>query len=225
MPLSPAQKRAFIIRLGTNLGLDPRALIAVAMSEGGFSGAVGDTGTSFGPFQLHRGGALPSVANPQAWANSRAGLRYALRQIAGVARGRQGRGAIANIVRRFERPADPAGEIQRALGYYRGLQGVRGVRGVQNARAHGGRARAVGFMQLQPVTITPQNLSIRRPDQVLSALSSTPSYLSQGGRSLPYFPGVSAAPSFTPNPATVQGVSSGDLYAQLADLRRRLLAG
>jgi murein DD-endopeptidase MepM/ murein hydrolase activator NlpD len=92
------------------------------MSEG-LSGDVGDNGTSFGPFQLHVGGALPS-GKGRAWAESNAGILYALRQIASVAKGRTGQDAISNIVQRFERPADPSGEIRRALGYYKATPGI-----------------------------------------------------------------------------------------------------
>src|SRR5580765_3277248 len=109
---------SYIRSRSQQLGLDPRAVLAVAGSEG-LSGGVGDQGTSFGPFQLHVGGALPS-GRGRAWAESRAGIDYALGQIQGVARGQTGRTAISNIVRRFERPADPGGEIQRALSSYGG---------------------------------------------------------------------------------------------------------
>jgi cell wall-associated NlpC family hydrolase len=97
-------------------GLDPNAVLAVASQEG-LSGRVGDQGTSYGPFQLHRGGALPRGRNRQ-WAESRAGIDYALNQIQGVAGGQRGRRAITNIVSRFERPANVQKEIQGALGAY-----------------------------------------------------------------------------------------------------------
>ena len=51
-------------------GVDPAAALAVAAQEG-LSGRVGDAGTSFGPFQLHRGGALPA-GRGRAWAESNA---------------------------------------------------------------------------------------------------------------------------------------------------------
>ena len=112
----------FIRRNAPALGVDPRAALAVAMSEG-LSGDVGDNGTSFGPFQLHVGGALPS-GRGRAWAESPAGILYALRQIASVSKGMTGQQAISNIVQRFERPADPSGEIRRALGYYKSTPGM-----------------------------------------------------------------------------------------------------
>lgn len=93
----------------TQLGVDPGAAEAVAYSEGGFQGAVGDHGTSFGPFQLHQGGALPSGlsgAAARVWANSVAGVDYALGRIAAVAKGLKGPAAVDAIVTRFERPAD-----------------------------------------------------------------------------------------------------------------------
>src|SRR5215831_7275475 len=114
--------RGYISQAAQRAGLDPRAVLAVASREG-LGGGIGDQGTSYGPFQLHKGGAYPGFApqNPsaaQAWAMSPAGINYALDQIAGVARGQTGRQAIQSIVSRFERPANPAGEIQGALGAY-----------------------------------------------------------------------------------------------------------
>jgi hypothetical protein len=106
----------YIRRRGRGLGLDPAALLAVAAQEG-LSGRAGDQGTSFGPFQMHVGGALPA-GRGRAWAESPAGIDYALHQIAAVARGEHGQRAIADIVSRFERPADPRGEIARALAAY-----------------------------------------------------------------------------------------------------------
>lgn len=99
-------------------GIDPRAALAVASVEGGIKwGAVGDQGSSYGPFQLHRGGALGS--HSAAWANSPAGIEYALRSMArSGAKGLSGRAAIEAIVRNFERPAAPGAEIQRALSAY-----------------------------------------------------------------------------------------------------------
>lgn len=99
-------------------GVDINAALAVAAAEG-LGGGVGDNGSSFGPFQLHVGGALPA-GKGQAWAESQAGIDYALQQIAKVAAGKSGPEAIAAIVGQFERPADPRGEFQRALAIYNG---------------------------------------------------------------------------------------------------------
>lgn len=111
-----------IIRGAKARGLDPNAVLAVAQQEG-LSGGIGDNGTSFGPFQLHRGGALPGSiprGREQAWATSPAGINYALDAIARVAGGKRGAAAVDAIVRLFERPADPDGEVARAI---KSLQG------------------------------------------------------------------------------------------------------
>ena len=97
-------------------GLDADAVLAVAAVEG-LGGGVGDGGTSFGPFQLHIGGALPQGRDKK-WAESPEGLDYALQRIAEVAKGKKGRAAIEAIVHEFERPADPNGEVARALQAY-----------------------------------------------------------------------------------------------------------
>ena len=115
--VSPSQ----IAAMAQARGLDPRAVLAVAGQEG-LGGGIGDQGTSFGPFQLHYGGAYPSsapqgAAASQDWAWSPEGINYALGQM-GFARGMTGRQAVSNIVSRFERPADPGSEIKGALASY-----------------------------------------------------------------------------------------------------------
>lgn len=113
--------------------LDPRAVLAVWLGEGGirFEGNDGDytapgNPSSFGPPQLHDGGALPvrySGNDPaaRAFANSPAGIGYALDLIAKVAAGLEGDAAIDAIVRRFEKPRDPDASIANAQARYQRL--------------------------------------------------------------------------------------------------------
>lgn len=112
-------------------GLDPRAVLAVSAQEG-MGGGIGDNGTSFGPWQLHQGGAYPSSA-PQSpanaanrWAWSPQGIDYALGRMSGVAAGLRGPAAVRAIVYGFERPADPAAEYQAALNAYQQPGAIRG---------------------------------------------------------------------------------------------------
>lgn len=118
--LSQAQVVDYVRQVAPVKGLDPNAVLAVASQEG-LGGGIGDSGTSFGPWQLHQGGALPSsVGNlgadvAQAWAWSQDGINYALDQMAGVAKGLTGTQAVTTIVTQFERPANPQAEIQGAL--------------------------------------------------------------------------------------------------------------
>lgn len=122
-PLSGLPLQSYLVAEASKRKLDPAAVLAVAVHEGGFSGAVGDSGTSFGPFQLHKGGRLPpSITNPQQWANTPDGLNYALDGIAAVAAGQSGNTAIENIVRRFEQPADPASEVAASETTYAALR-------------------------------------------------------------------------------------------------------
>lgn len=101
--------------------IDPAAALAVAQVEGA-GGGIGDNGTSFGPWQLHIGGALPDwvgqvggdFANTWAWSTD--GITYALSKMQeSGAGGKTGKDAVIAIVQNFERPADPATEIKRAL--------------------------------------------------------------------------------------------------------------
>jgi len=108
-----------IVNYSEQLRLDPYAVAAVSKVEGGGRfGAIGDAGTSFGPFQLHVGGALPP-GRDAAWANSPQGVWYAMQHMATVAGGLHGLPAVRAIVTRFERPAQPGQEVSAAWGGYR----------------------------------------------------------------------------------------------------------
>jgi hypothetical protein len=102
-----------ITKSAAKYGVDINAALAVAASEG-LGGGAGDGGTSFGPFQLHVGGALPA-GKDQKWAESAAGIEYAVSQIAKVVGNKTGAAAVAAIVNGFEKPASPGNEIANAL--------------------------------------------------------------------------------------------------------------
>lgn len=90
----------WIRRAAREAGADPAALLATSLMESGAQrGRVGDSGTSFGPFQFHVGGALGSHT-PQ-WANTYAAVLNRAQEFArlGVHRG-QGAAAV-------QRPASP----------------------------------------------------------------------------------------------------------------------
>lgn len=117
----------YVMKNAPRYNLDPQAVIAVARTEGGLVNRAddrGDGGRSFGPHQLYEQGALPKqfVGNPDAadaWAWSPAGFEYALRKMAEAgASGLRGQSAINTIVRKFERPADPDGQVSKAIGFY-----------------------------------------------------------------------------------------------------------
>lgn len=110
------------------VGLDPAAVIAYALTQGGTSwGAAGDHGyitngvfhpdpsgpaTSFGPFQMHVGGAAGnrSLSDAATWANSAEGLIAGMNMMAHAgASGKTGADAAAFIVGpAFGNGADPA---------------------------------------------------------------------------------------------------------------------
>lgn len=124
---TPPDVQAAIRRFAAKYGVDPEASISISDVEGGSMGrrAIGDHGTSGGPFQLHQGGALPR-GRSLGWAGSNAGIEYSIRRMAeSGARGLHGRAAVEAISRRFERPADPGTEIQRAMAFYGSSGGFR----------------------------------------------------------------------------------------------------
>lgn len=103
--------------------IDPAAELAVTRQEG-LSGGIGDGGHAFGPNQANDAGGtltgkLPSNWTPQqknAWAWSPPGLDFQLSGVAAASGGQHGARAIENTIRKYERPADPNGEVARALG-------------------------------------------------------------------------------------------------------------
>lgn len=104
-------------------GLDPAAVVAYALTQGGTGwGAVGDNGTSFGPFQAHIGGAAGnrSAKEAAAWANSPQGLSEMMGMMSRAgASGRRGPDAAAYIVGpSFGRGANPPEDMRRARAAY-----------------------------------------------------------------------------------------------------------
>lgn len=134
----------YVRQAAPRYGIDPDAALAVASREG-LGGGVGDYGTSFGPWQLHIGGALPSQIGrrgpdyAQRWAWSSDGVNYALRGMASAgAAGLTGAQAVRAIVYGFERPADPASETAGAINALGGDAGAQAVQGWQAPARPGG---------------------------------------------------------------------------------------
>src|SRR5438552_159350 len=202
---------AYIIRGARRRALDPNAVLAVFKQEG-LGGGIGDYGTSFGPAQLHIGGALPRAigargprfAQQCAW--SPAGLDYALNQIAGVARGQRGRAAVQSIVSRFERPADPSREIAGALGAY-GSVGAAGrplgVGPTAPQRRFGGRRLASAGIGAPPQVDVSGIINLTNQIVGLPALSmpiTMPQAQARARVPSPVRPGVAAGPPVEPAP-------------------------
>lgn len=133
-------------------GVDPNAALAVAAMEG-LGGGVGDNGTSYGPFQLHVGGALPK-GKDRAWAESPAGIEYAIQQMSKVAKGKKGQDAINAIVSQFERPADPNSEIAGALAIYGGKSARLSPGSAKSTYIASGTSRKSSTKTKQPKLIT-----------------------------------------------------------------------
>lgn len=192
--------------------VDPNAALGVASVEGGVRfGAVGDHGTSFGPFQLHVGGALPK-GKGAAWANSEQGIAYALQRIGSVAGGLKGQAAVQAIVRRFERPADPDTEIRRAMGHY----GKPGASGNMPVSFGGGETAAVGgadksallrlVMAQNSAFASGQNVDPTTMTQLLLATRQSQDAVTQGG------PGNAGGPM---GMGSVKGGAKGGAQAML----------
>lgn len=101
---------------------DWRALAAVGNAESSLNpGNIGDSGSSYGLFQLHRGGALGNMSDSQArkYLDAYQNASFAARKIKALGiHNLTGRDAIDAIVRRFEIPANPSAEVERAWQWY-----------------------------------------------------------------------------------------------------------
>lgn len=106
-----------LFRLAGLHNIDPLAAAANALHEGA-GGGIGDSGTAYGPWQIHAtDGRIPAFtgmakSSPavQAWAWSADGFAYAFRSmVEGGASGLTRHPAVHAIVYGFERPADEAG--------------------------------------------------------------------------------------------------------------------
>jgi hypothetical protein len=190
MAYNPATAAALIRNLAPKYGIDPEAAYRVATAEG-LSGRVGDNGTSFGPFQLHIGGALPKgIADPQGWSSSPAGISYALQRMAASgARGLTGANAVATIVRNFERPADPEGEIARALGSSSPVPSGASVGGPTSAGMTGSDPRISYVLGLSRANAVPQG-----PARTAALLQNLLAFRNNGGASQAPLPGGAAGP-------------------------------
>jgi cell wall-associated NlpC family hydrolase len=102
-----------------------KALTGIAYNESSHDPRnIGDGGTSYGLFQLHRnGGVLGNMSDAEArkYLDARTNTAYVLRAIKPlVHNGMTTAQAVDAIARRFERPADPGAEIRHAMAYLAG---------------------------------------------------------------------------------------------------------
>jgi hypothetical protein len=119
-------------------GVDPNLALATATVESGLNPtAVGDGGTSFGLFQLHRGGELGSMSPQQAF-DPLTNARRALSEFANVLKVHPGisGGTLAALA---QRPADPVGYAKKVDAALMSLGGSAGgaVGAVAAAPANG----------------------------------------------------------------------------------------
>jgi hypothetical protein len=191
----PRVKRLIVSR-AKKYGIDPAAALAVAQGEGGIRwGAVGDQGTSHGPFQLRVGGANPyKGARAKQFANSPAGIDYAIRKMAeSGAKGLRGAQAVDAIVRKFERPADPDTSVANAVARL----GKISLKGGQPAPALSVRQTTPGSVIPQQAFGTLNELFRKVGLQPLEVVGDLP--LGVPGRAaVPPSAAAAAAPALTP---------------------------
>lgn len=116
-----AQYLRYAMPYAKKYNLDPYAMLAVAHAESGLNpGAIGDNGQSFGYHQFYTKGA--GGPNARQYLDPRKNVERAAQLMSEAgASGLKGQRAIDAIVRRFERPANPSGEVQRALDFYKSI--------------------------------------------------------------------------------------------------------
>lgn len=109
-----------IISVAQGFGLDPRIAVADAIAESGLDPkAVGDSGTSFGLYQLHRGGELGNLTPTQAF-DPTTNAMVALAVMANVAHQHPG-WSPGQIAAAAERPANQTAYAARVDQIYQTL--------------------------------------------------------------------------------------------------------
>lgn len=227
-----SQALAFLSQLLTSRNVDPRAAQAVFSVEGA-SGGIGDGGHAFGPGQFNNAGGVwtgryagmsPQQINSIAW--SRQGLTELANRVASVAAGQHGAQAVQSIVRRFERPADPNGEVSRALAHYgKGYTNVSAPAGSYGSPAQGMSLTPLqGFspnQSLMASLIAQQNAYLSGGD--ISTAPTLPQmmqqYNAQGG--VPFFkaPEPVAVPKAGKGSLKILGNTAGENPAFLSALQ------
>lgn len=153
-----------IAQAGSDYGVDVRAIVADALHEGA-SGAIGDGGLAYGPFQDHLTefsgrpfygkGKDNLVVN--AWAWSENGIRYSVRQMATgnpSAKGLTGASAVTAIVYGYERPQDKPGAVKTRVAEYNKLVALAGGWAAYAAPLFKGPA-AGGGVDATPIVTAP----------------------------------------------------------------------
>lgn len=157
--LTPAQimgARAIITAARAH-GVNPIGMLAVALNESNLNpSALGDAGTSYGLFQLHRGGALPAGWSQAMADNPLTNANFAAAAIARGARGLSPAATQAYQTLHFERPQNPAGDMSaanlaRAASIYAGLSGSAPLTGAALGGSPSYTAGGVGGMNAQDV--------------------------------------------------------------------------
>lgn len=154
-------------------GIDVLAAWANAIAEG-ISGALGDQGSAYGPWQIHAtdgriasfNGLPPYNLSVQGWAWTANGIDYAFRSMrAGGAKGLTGHQAVHAIVYGFERPADkPGAYAVRSTGYDNLL-----------AKGSGATSYIAGLAKGPSLSVTPAGGPLPTTTTVKpTAISSTP---------------------------------------------------
>lgn len=163
-----------IARVAAAKGVDPVLAVATALHESSLNPqAVGDQGTSFGLYQLHRGGELGSLLPQQAY-NPATNAAVALGTLAQYARGGwyASPGALAAAAQRPANPAAYAQAVDALLPQARALlAGVAAPGGPPTANA-GPAVTRQGQREPHPAGINPQLLGLI--NQTNQSLGLTP---------------------------------------------------
>jgi hypothetical protein len=147
-----------------SLGLDPAAVLSAARVEG-WSGAIGDGGLAYGPWQDHmteftgRGpwfGAGKNNSQVQIWAWSNDGINQAMSEmVAAGVKGKSGLDALHAMIFGYERSSDMPGEYNNAKNWYNSFNNGSAVgttpgdtSGTAGGDAPADRGAVAGGMQL-----------------------------------------------------------------------------
>lgn len=121
---SVAQVKSIIVAVAKHYGIDPYLALAAAKQESGWRyNAVGDNGSSFGIYQLHRGGELGSLSPTQAF-DPHTNAMVALKRFAEVKKAHPN-WSPGQIAAAAQRPANQAAYARSVDAIYAQLKGTK----------------------------------------------------------------------------------------------------
>lgn len=199
-----------IVKQARAAGVDPALMVAVAMEESGLRpGAVGDQGTSFGLYQLHRGGALGNLTPQQASdPNTNAGLIARAIKAAGGQGWHADASGLTNYYRQIGRGSSVSGPTNKALSMVPQVQSLLGQAGAPVPPVGGQAQQQTSAAGAQPFSLSPQLMKALLASSTQGAAQAAAGTYKGGFADTPLFKQLLAAHQQQAEVPQVRGATS-----------------